>query len=74
MSLTTLILTDNLTFSPKLGLPTPLCVFSEIMSHEAEKKFWWCPELTEMVLPFLDSYSTIQLAKVYSHGKRYNYV
>ena len=44
------------------------------MSHEAEKKFWWVPELTETVLPFLDSYSTIQLAKVGSnyYSKRNN--
>ena len=28
--------------------------------------------MTETVLPFLDSYSTIQLAKVYSNSKRNN--
>ena len=33
------------------------------MSHEAERRFWQCPELVEKVLPFLDSYSTLQLAK-----------
>ena len=39
------------------------CIFSERMSRENEKKFWGCPELVEMVLPFLDSYSTLELAK-----------
>ena len=39
------------------------CVFSERMSREAQEKFWGCPELIEMVLPFLDSYATLQLAK-----------
>ena len=39
-------------------------MFSEAMPCEAEKKFWKCPELVDSVLPFLDSYSTLQLAKV----------
>ena len=39
-------------------------MISERMTREAEKKFWKCPELVEKVLPFLDSYSTLQLVKV----------
>ena len=39
-------------------------MFPEAMPSEAEKKFWKCPELVDSVLPFLDSYSTLQLAKV----------
>ena len=39
-------------------------MISERMPGEAERKFWKCPELVEKVLPFLDSYSTLQLAKV----------
>ena len=38
------------------------------MSREAQEKFWGCPELIEMVLPFLDSYSTLQLAQVHRQG------
>ena len=39
-------------------------MFPEAMPSEAQKKFWKCPELVDSVLPFLDSYSTLQLAKV----------
>ena len=39
-------------------------MFSVAMPSEAQKKFWKCPELVDSVLPFLDSYSTLQLAKV----------
>ena len=35
------------------------------MASEAEKKFWQCPELVENVLPFLDTYSIICLAKAH---------
>ena len=35
------------------------------MASEAEKKFWQCPELVENLLPFLDTYSIICLAKAH---------
>ena len=34
------------------------------MQSEAEKKFWGCPKLMENLLPFLDTYSIICLARV----------
>ena len=35
------------------------------MESEAAKKFWGCPELMENLLPFLDTYSIICLAKAH---------
>ena len=35
------------------------------MSSETEKKLWQCPELLENLLPFLDTYSIICLAKAH---------
>ena len=35
------------------------------MVSEAEKKFWGCPELVESLLPFLDTYSAICLARAH---------
>ena len=34
-----------------------------VKSCEAQKKFWGCPELVEMVLPFLDCTSTLSLCQ-----------
>ena len=35
------------------------------MLGEAEKKFWGCPELVDSLIPFLDTYSTICLARAH---------
>ena len=42
-----------------------ILAFSESMSNETENKFWQCPELVENLLPFLDTYSIICLAKAH---------
>ena len=39
------------------------------MVSENEKKFWGCPKLMENLLPFLDTHSTICLAKVNTLSK-----
>ena len=38
---------------------------ADSMASEAAKKFWGCPELMENLLPFLDTYSIICLAKAH---------
>ena len=40
--------------------------FCSKMPSESEKKLWGCPKLIENLLPFLDTYSIICLAKVNS--------
>ena len=42
------------------------------MVSETEKKFWGCPKLMEKLLPFLDTYSIICLAKVNTLSKILN--
>ena len=47
-------------------LTTNIEVFSESrMASDAAKKFWGCPELMENLLPFLDTFSIICLAKAH---------
>ena len=44
---------------------TTITNIADSMASEAAKKFWGCPELMENLLPFLDTYSIICLAKVH---------
>ena len=59
----------NCIWKPTINICSVNCLkqnlmFCRKMLSKAEKEFWGCPKLIEILLPFLDTYSIICLAQV----------